>query len=88
MNSLHYPSGSFSEKLPELMDKIKEFDDVVFHCALSQQRGPSSALKYIRISETKQNVWVLRGGFVKWAEIYGKDSTVTDKFQEDIWRLG
>jgi hypothetical protein len=28
--------------------KLKDKETVVFHCALSQQRGPSAALQYIR----------------------------------------
>ena len=33
------------------MRKLKNKDTVVFHCALSQQRGPSAALRYIRERE-------------------------------------
>jgi rhodanese-related sulfurtransferase len=34
--------------MPELVRTLKDKDKVVFHCALSQQRGPSSALRYLR----------------------------------------
>lgn len=30
---------------------LKDKDVVVFHCALSQQRGPGSALRYLRERE-------------------------------------
>lgn len=42
------PSTTLDHKIPELVRKLKDKETVVFHCALSQQRGPSAALKYIR----------------------------------------
>ncbi|RVD85131.1 uncharacterized protein DFL_003462 [Arthrobotrys flagrans] len=45
---LHRPSSTFSTKLDSLIEELKDHDKIVFHCALSQQRGPSAALKYIR----------------------------------------
>jgi Cdc25 family phosphatase len=35
-----------------------------------------------------KKVWVLRGGFVKWQELYGEDDSVTDAYQKDIWKYG
>jgi hypothetical protein len=37
--------------LPTLVRQLEDKDTVVFHCALSQQRGPSAALRYIRERE-------------------------------------
>jgi len=34
--------------LPTLVRQLEDKETVVFHCALSQQRGPSAALSYIR----------------------------------------
>ncbi|KAF3171256.1 hypothetical protein TWF751_006415 [Orbilia oligospora] len=45
---LHRPSSTFSIRLDSLIEELKDHDKVVFHCALSQQRGPSAALKYVR----------------------------------------
>lgn len=42
------PSGNLDWKLPELVRTLREKETVVFHCALSQQRGPSAALRYLR----------------------------------------
>ncbi|KAL2061499.1 hypothetical protein VTL71DRAFT_6876 [Oculimacula yallundae] len=47
-HSIHAPSTTLDIKIPELVRKLKDKETVVFHCALSQQRGPSAALKYIR----------------------------------------
>jgi Cdc25 family phosphatase len=46
--SRHVPSNTLDYRLPELLRELKEKKTVVFHCALSQQRGPSAALRYLR----------------------------------------
>ncbi|KAK6515797.1 hypothetical protein TWF281_004387 [Arthrobotrys megalospora] len=48
LGCLHRPSSTFSSRLDGLIEELKDHDKVIFHCALSQQRGPSAALKYIR----------------------------------------
>ncbi|KAI1086500.1 Rhodanese-like protein [Rostrohypoxylon terebratum] len=50
-SSLHFPSGSLDATMPTLLRKLADKDIVVFHCALSQQRGPSAALRYLREKE-------------------------------------
>lgn len=88
------PSSSLDVRMPELVRTLKDTERVVFHCALSQQRGPSAALRYARERETafgeeeskKQEICVLDGGFVKWQEKYGKDNTLTESYVEDIWQ--
>lgn len=80
--------------MPELVRTLKDKEKVVFHCALSQQRGPSAALRYARERERtlgeeeskKQEVYVLEGGFVRWQEKYGKDTRLTEAYVEDIWQ--
>jgi rhodanese-related sulfurtransferase len=42
------PSSELDYKTPELVRTLKDKDIVVFHCVLSQQRGPSAALRYLR----------------------------------------
>lgn len=46
--STHVPSSSLDYKVPELVRKLKDMEIVVFHCALSQQRGPAAASRYVR----------------------------------------
>ncbi|KAI0161931.1 Rhodanese-like protein [Hypoxylon sp. FL1284] len=50
-SSLHFPSRSLDATMPTLLRKLADKDVVVFHCALSQQRGPSAALNYLRAKE-------------------------------------
>jgi rhodanese-related sulfurtransferase len=45
--SQHVPSSSLDYKMPELARTLKNVDKVVFHCQLSQQRGPSAARRYL-----------------------------------------
>jgi rhodanese-related sulfurtransferase len=79
--------------MPELVRTLKDTEKVVFHCALSQQRGPSAALRYAREREhaygpeefKKQEIFILEGGFVKWQEKYGRDKKLTEAFAADIW---
>ncbi|GFF29223.1 arsenate reductase 2.1 [Aspergillus udagawae] len=93
-SSTWVPSSSLDYRMPELVRTLKDKEKVVFHCALSQQRGPSAALRYVREREAalgpeeskKQQVYVLEGGFVQWQEKYGKDTRLTEAYVEDIWR--
>ncbi|KAE8316865.1 Rhodanese-like domain-containing protein [Aspergillus transmontanensis] len=93
-SSTWVPSSSLDVRLPELIRTLKDKEKVVFHCALSQQRGPSAALRYARERERvlgveesqKQEVYVLEGGFVQWQEKYGKDMRLTEAYVEDIWQ--
>ncbi|SGZ49936.1 CIC11C00000005614 [Sungouiella intermedia] len=91
----HYPAGNFHETLPQLRQRLveNEIDDVVFHCALSQVRGPKSALRFLRSLESANDsqldlmkVWVLQGGFTSWQGHYGEDATVTEDYAKDLWQ--
>ncbi|OJD28885.1 rhodanese-like protein [Diplodia corticola] len=91
------PTSALDYKLPELVRHLKSTSTVVFHCALSQQRGPSAALRYLRERGRLlgddgpgegQEVCVLEGGFVRWQEKYGMDETVTEGYKKDIWEYG
>ncbi|KAF8403125.1 hypothetical protein HHK36_011220 [Tetracentron sinense] len=70
--SIHYASGTFSEKIPNLIQDVKGKDTLVFHCALSQVRGPSCARRFADyLAEIKEdvgikNVLVLERGFNGW----------------------
>lgn len=82
--------------MPELLQSLKDKEKVVFHCALSQQRGPSAALRYLRERERvfgpdelkKQEVYVLEGGFVLWQDVYGNDERLTENYAADVWAGG
>ncbi|KAL8652626.1 MAG: hypothetical protein Q9210_002569 [Variospora velana] len=50
-SSTHVPSSTLDHRLPELVRTLKGKEKVVFHCALSQQRGPGAALRYMKERE-------------------------------------
>jgi Cdc25 family phosphatase len=47
----HIASATLDHRIPELVRKLQGTETVVFHCALSQQRGPRAALLYLRERE-------------------------------------
>ncbi|KAK5095744.1 Cdc25 phosphatase Ibp1 [Exophiala xenobiotica] len=42
------PLNQLDARMPELLRANKDMERVVFHCMLSQQRGPKAALAYVR----------------------------------------
>jgi Cdc25 family phosphatase len=92
-SSTWVPSSTLDVRMPELIRTLKDKKMVVFHCALSQQRGPSAALRYTRQREStlgaeespKQQVFVLDGGFVEWQQKYGNDTQLTEAYAADVW---
>lgn len=149
-HSIHIPSSQLDVRIPELVQALHADGTtriVVFHCMLSQERGPRAALRFLRERErlypsegqgglkrsglaattagavAKQpgesegegdqeepceisvagtvsgvgrstqprkgdppEVYVLRGGFGDWQAKYGRVTTVTEGWVEDVWR--
>lgn len=52
-NSMHVPSSTLDYRGPEIVRKLADKEIVIFHCALSQQRGPGAALRYLRERDSK-----------------------------------
>ncbi|RKF78924.1 CDC25-like phosphatase YCH1 [Golovinomyces cichoracearum] len=89
-NSINVPSTTLVIAMPELVRKLQDKELVVFHCALSQQRGPRAALHYLRerdkLSESPgQNVFILDQGFVGWQREFGEDTRLTEGFKKQLW---
>lgn len=77
-SSIHAPSSTLDYKVPELVRTLKDKRTVVFHCMLSQQRGPSAALRYVRERER------LMGGQGKVLQAIPE----TDEADRDVGRDG
>ncbi|KAM0801702.1 Rhodanese-like domain-containing protein [Usnea florida] len=90
-SSIHVPSSSLDYRIPEIVRTMADKEIVVFHCALSQQRGPTAALRYLKERDLPnrepkgQEVYVLDKGFVGWQEKYGNDERLTEGYVADIW---
>ncbi|ROT42968.1 Rhodanese-like protein, partial [Sodiomyces alkalinus F11] len=95
---INVPSRSLDAMMPSLVRRLQDKKTVVFHCALSQQRGPSAALQYLRERNQivkpgtgaadvnlNQTVYVLDRGFVGWQETYGEDERLTEGYVKELW---
>ncbi|CCD24540.1 phosphatase YCH1 NDAI_0D02260 [Naumovozyma dairenensis CBS 421] len=71
------------------VDEDETVINAVFHCAQSQQRGPSAAMKLLRHLNDGElehiQIWVLRGGFNHWQDEYGEDDSVTEGYEPSLW---
>ncbi|TIC54075.1 Rhodanese-like protein [Wallemia mellicola] len=85
------PSRSFLDGVHNLVKESEEIPKVVFHCALSQVRGPKSARIY---AETRKNllpdakpqeIYVLRGGFTQFQAKYGDQSALVENYRKELW---
>ncbi|KAL0426433.1 UNVERIFIED_CONTAM: Dual specificity phosphatase Cdc25 [Sesamum latifolium] len=70
--SLHFASGTFVDKLPSLVEATQDKDTLVFHCALSQVRGPKCARRFAEyLADANdvgvKNIMVLEHGYNGWA---------------------
>ncbi|KAA6414903.1 MAG: hypothetical protein FRX48_01653 [Lasallia pustulata] len=56
-SSTHVPSRTLGQRMPGLVRELWDREVVVFHCALSQQRGPSAAVGYLRERARARGGW-------------------------------
>ncbi|KAJ2761807.1 Cdc25 phosphatase Ibp1 [Coemansia nantahalensis] len=96
--AVNVPAHDIRLRAGKLIDKYRAVPLVVFHCALSQQRGPKSARIYSEIVQARleteqpgsplasQTVQVLRGGFVGWAERFRRTKPeLIEDFDQARW---
>ena len=90
--------------MPALVRALRAKRVIVFHCALSQQRGPAAARGYVRerarvwpadnaspeaaAPAPAQQVYILDRGFVGWQKTYGNDSRLTVNYDSELWKEG
>ncbi|KAF5315085.1 hypothetical protein D9619_007352 [Psilocybe cf. subviscida] len=90
--SINYPSQEFLMNVDSLVKQTKEVPLVIFHCSLSQVRGPKAARIY---SETRKNVLdgtagpqevvILRDGFSQFQVKYKDDPKLVENWDKDVW---
>ncbi|UZJ56768.1 hypothetical protein CBS101457_006088 [Exobasidium rhododendri] len=98
---VHIPSAVFGDKINELVQSsLKDVHQVIFHCALSQARGPKAARIYkeareeaIKSGKLKtspgsqdQVVAILRDGFGGFGPKYKNDATLVENWDEESWK--
>jgi rhodanese-related sulfurtransferase len=82
-NAVNFPSESFDQSAcKSLLEMLEKVENVVFHCALSKQRGPFCANTFTEFLVENNNkevkVFVLRGGFEQWKRHYINDPNFID----------
>ncbi|KAG9005421.1 hypothetical protein FRB94_010900 [Tulasnella sp. JGI-2019a] len=89
---LRYPSEKYESSIAELIEKTKNVPKVIFHCALSQQRGPKAARIYAEQcaaqnegAKTEKEVLVLRGGFTEFQSAFKNDPKLVEKWRKEVW---
>ncbi|KAI0736312.1 Rhodanese-like protein [Fomitopsis betulina] len=94
--SRNSPSHGFLSKVDELVAQTKDVPTVIFHCALSQVRGPKAARIYSETRDLLQTqgkdksheVLVLRGGFQDFQARYRDDPDLVENWKDEVWGSG
>ncbi|EIN12921.1 Rhodanese-like protein [Punctularia strigosozonata HHB-11173 SS5] len=94
VNALNSPSGQFLANVDDLVKKTKDIPIVVFHCALSQVRGPKAARIYSQTRDMLQSegqdkaheVLVLRGGFTEFQAKFKDDPELVANYDPEAWQ--
>ncbi|KAJ3279699.1 hypothetical protein HK104_001230 [Borealophlyctis nickersoniae] len=95
--AINIPSELFLDRPAAYVERFRDVPKIIFHCALSQVRGPKCATRYYAafmegLQETEQKeglatqqVYILRGGFDGWQRMYRKEADLVEKFNEAYW---
>uniref|UniRef100_K3WPS9 protein-tyrosine-phosphatase n=1 Tax=Globisporangium ultimum (strain ATCC 200006 / CBS 805.95 / DAOM BR144) TaxID=431595 RepID=K3WPS9_GLOUD len=87
-SAVNLPEENFIEDddVDALVEKYKDEDTIVFHCMMSQIRGPSCARRFLsrmavvlENEDKKPNVRVLAGGYQHFSRIYKDDADLIEK---------
>ncbi|KIJ54626.1 hypothetical protein M422DRAFT_24536 [Sphaerobolus stellatus SS14] len=92
---LRAPFQQYENNVKELVAKLSDIPTVVFHCALSQVRGPKSARIYAETRDAivaddsqpskQQEVLVLQGGFAALQAAYKDDDVLIENWNKSVW---
>ncbi|KAJ3100539.1 hypothetical protein HDU96_010301 [Phlyctochytrium bullatum] len=85
------PAHEIVDNTEAYLEELAKPKKLVFHCALSQVRGPKSANTYLRTlqekgAELNQEVLVLQGGFTTWQYRYKDDKDLVEGYKPELWR--
>ncbi|KAJ3094756.1 hypothetical protein HDU96_001490 [Phlyctochytrium bullatum] len=71
------PAHEIVDNTEAYVDELAKPKKIVFHCALSQDKGAKGA-------ELNQEVLVLRGGFTTWQDRYKNDKDLVEADKRDL----
>ncbi|KAI9291046.1 Rhodanese-like protein, partial [Neoconidiobolus thromboides FSU 785] len=91
--SINMPSNEFRNEVQNFHSNNKGIKKIIFHCALSQVRGPKCATIYSNylaslnddLNQDSQ-IYILRGGFTSWQYLYGNNSELTEDYNSELWK--
>ncbi|TPX71701.1 hypothetical protein SpCBS45565_g00901 [Spizellomyces sp. 'palustris'] len=97
---VNIPSHEFLDHPRDFIEPLNSVPKVIFHCALSQVRGPKCANHYQQVSAVvrgqqeaakegegaPQEVLILRGGFQNWQNLYAKESDLVENYNAQFWK--
>ncbi|RKP05125.1 hypothetical protein THASP1DRAFT_26326 [Thamnocephalis sphaerospora] len=102
-SAINVPAHKLTEQLEHLVTAYGHVPKIIFHCALSQVRGPRSAGLYhkaaLMAAETvetnpspdativTQDVLVLRGGFALWQARFKDHTDMIENYDRELWEL-
>ena len=88
--AVNIPLNTFVNAVDDLVTQYQPYDYVIFHCMLSQSRGPSAASIFQKRLDAlygneadNVRVRVLSGGFQGWIATYG--SEFVEDFDSNTW---
>ncbi|KAJ7029277.1 Rhodanese-like domain-containing protein [Mycena alexandri] len=91
-SALNLPSREFQMSAYDLVQKTADVKTMIFHCALSQMRGPKAARIYeetrsnLNLAREKpQEVYVLRDGFTDFQRRFKDDPALVENWEEEVW---
>ncbi|KAL0088159.1 Rhodanese-like domain-containing protein [Phycomyces blakesleeanus] len=89
--AVNVPAHELMDKANTLVEEYKDVPLVIFHCALSQVRGPKSARIYNETKsllkpESTQQVKILRGGFEGWHAKFKQDQSLLESYDPAVWQ--
>ncbi|KAF7348350.1 Rhodanese domain-containing protein [Mycena sanguinolenta] len=91
-NAVNLPSRQFNMGVYNLVQKSVDVKVMVFHCALSQMRGPKAARIYeetrnnLNLGQDKpQEVYVLTHGFTQFQQKFKDDPELVVDWDKEVW---
>lgn len=93
-NAANWPSKQLSTTVDELVNDAKDVPLLIFHCTLSQMRGPTAARKYVQSrvksleegeGNPNQEVVVLQDGFSLFQSKFKDDPELVENWDEKVW---
>ncbi|KAI9264898.1 Rhodanese-like domain-containing protein [Phascolomyces articulosus] len=90
--AINVPARQLLDCGNDLIAKYRQVPLVIFHCALSQQRGPKAAriyneMRHLTGEKGDQKVVVMRNGFDGWHARYHKEKDLIANYEPSIWGI-